>query len=150
VKKTRPEIQENVMSELSETEIRALHEALDDEYHAWATYDQVTRDFGDVSPFKQIRDDEAGHVEALRLLFIRYGLKVPENPWPGKVPRYASLREACEAGVASEMANGAMYDLLIAMTQRPDILAVIRDLKETSQRRHLVAFQSCARSLSQE
>jgi hypothetical protein len=29
------------MNTLTETEIRALNEALDDEYRAWATYDQV-------------------------------------------------------------------------------------------------------------
>ena len=29
-------------------EIEALHDALDDEYKAWATYDQVITDFGAV------------------------------------------------------------------------------------------------------
>ena len=37
------------MSELADREISALHDALDDEYQAWATYDQVIADFGDVS-----------------------------------------------------------------------------------------------------
>jgi hypothetical protein len=31
------------MPELNETDIHALDEALDDEYRAWATYDQVIR-----------------------------------------------------------------------------------------------------------
>jgi hypothetical protein len=34
----------------SDTEIAALHEALDDEYRAWATYDQVIADHGAVQP----------------------------------------------------------------------------------------------------
>lgn len=34
------------MDRLTEHEIEALREALDDEYHAWATYDQVIADFG--------------------------------------------------------------------------------------------------------
>ena len=34
------------MTELTEMEVRALNEALDDEYSAWVTYDQVIRDFG--------------------------------------------------------------------------------------------------------
>ena len=133
------------MSRLTETEIRALHEALDDEYLAWATYDQVIADFGEVRPFSNIRAAEARHIEALCALFARYGLPVRENPWPGKVTRYASLQAACGAGVAAEIANGALYERLLASTQHPDILRVFRNLQEASQERHLRAFQRCAR-----
>jgi hypothetical protein len=44
------------------------------------------------------------------LLFVRYELPVPENPWPGAVARFASVQAACEAGAAAEIANGEMYD----------------------------------------
>jgi hypothetical protein len=101
------------------------------------------RDFGAVPPFSNIRDAEARHIEALRASFVRYGLPVPQNPWPGKVERFASARQACEAGVAAEIANGALYDRLLASTQRPDILVVFRNLQEASQQRHLQAFQRC-------
>ena len=131
------------MSDLSEIEINALIEALDDEFHAWATYDQVIADFGEVTPFSNIREAEGRHIEALLTLFKRYGLAVPENPWPGKVTRYASRQEACEAAVAAEIANGAMYDRLLEATRRPDILAVLKNLQEASQQRHLLAFQRC-------
>lgn len=132
------------MNHLSETECRVLHEALDDEYLAWATYDQVITDFGEVRPFTNIRAAEGRHVEALLELYARYGIPVPRNPWPGKVTRYASLQEACEAGVAAEIANGEMYERLLQITDRPDILAVLRNLQEASQQRHLQAFQRCA------
>lgn len=132
------------MSLLTETEIRALNEALDDEYRAWATYDQVIADFGEVPPFSNIREAAARHIEALCVLFARYGLPVPENPWPGKIERYASRQAACEAGVAAEIANGEMYDRLLGATQRADILTVLRILQEASQQRHLAAFQRCA------
>lgn len=132
------------MDTLSEPEIRALHEALDDEYHAWSIYDQVIRDFGEVPPFINIRDAEARHAEALSALFARYALSVPENPWPGKVERYPSLQAACAAAVAAEIANGEMYERLLASTRRPDILAVLRNLQEASQQRHLPAFQRYA------
>ena len=132
------------MSNLTEIEIRALNEALDDEYRAWATYDQVIADFGDVPPFSNIRHAEARHIEALCALFARYGLPVPENPWPGKVERYASVQAACEAGVAAEIANGAMYDRLLGATRRADIVTVLRNLQEASQQRHLAAFERCA------
>lgn len=136
------------MHELTEPENRALIEALDDEYRAWATYDQVITDFGEVAPFSNIREAEARHTEALCVLFARYGLSVPENPWPGKVARYASLQEACEAGVAAEIANGEMYERLLGATQRADILAVLRNLQEASQQRHLAAFQRCTQGFA--
>jgi hypothetical protein len=131
------------MAELDRGEVDALNEALDDEYQAWATYDQVIRDFGEVRPFINIRDAEARHIEALAGLFERYGLTLPANSWPGRVPRHASLREACEAGVAAEVANGSLYERLLSATERPDILAVFRRLQQASQQRHLPAFRRC-------
>lgn len=133
------------MSVLTEAEIEALREALDDEYRAWATYDQVIADFGEVPPFSHIRAAEARHVDALRILFARYDVPVPENPWPGRVPRYGSLQEACAAGVAAEIDNAALYERLLAATQRAEIRVVFRNLQEASQQRHLRAFERCAR-----
>lgn len=132
------------MDPLTAAEMQALHAALDDEYRAWATYDQVIRDFGAQPPFDNIREAEARHIDALRSLFDRYGLPLPANSWPGRVTRYASLRAACAAGVAAEIENGALYERLLASTQRPDILIVFRNLQEASQQRHLPAFQRCA------
>jgi hypothetical protein len=129
---------------LQNTEVRALEEALDDEYRAWSTYGQVIADFGDIRPFNNIREAEGRHIQALLALFARYGVVVPPNPWAGKVARYASVREACEAGVAAEIENGALYERILAATQRPDLLAVFRNLQEASQQRHLPAFRRCA------
>jgi hypothetical protein len=75
------------MNILDALERQALHEALDDEYRSWATYDQVMTDFGAVRPFSNIREAESRHIEALCALFAAYGLPVPANPWPGKVSR---------------------------------------------------------------
>jgi hypothetical protein len=132
------------MPELTEMEIRAPEEALDDEYRAWATYDQVIRDLGQVLPFTRIREAEGRHIEALHKLFARYGLPAPKNLWLGRASRYPSLPEACAAGVAAEIANGAIYDRLLAATEREDILRVFRNLRDASQQRHLPAFQRCA------
>ncbi|MDP1665243.1 MAG: hypothetical protein Q8L79_08960 [Methylobacter sp.] len=44
------------MNNLTDTENRALHEALDDEYRSFTTYDQVLADFGEVPPFSHIRE----------------------------------------------------------------------------------------------
>jgi hypothetical protein len=129
---------------LTDAEVQILHEALDDEYRAWATYDQVIADFGEVRPFINIREAEARHIQALLRLFERYGLAVPANPWTSKAERYTSLQAACEAGVVAEIANGEMYSRLLGQTQREDILRVLRNLQEASQQRHLPAFQRCA------
>ena len=138
-----------IMIHLSEMEIRVLTEALDDEYRAWATYDQIIADFGETPPFSNIREAEARHIEALCVLFSKYGLSVPTNPWLGKVERYSTLQAACEAGVAAEIANGEMYDRLLGMTRRQDIISVLRNLQAASQQRHLPAFQRCAQRVSE-
>jgi hypothetical protein len=49
---------------LTGTGIRAPNEALDDEYRACATYDQVIADFGEVPPFSDIRRAAARHIDA--------------------------------------------------------------------------------------
>ena len=131
------------MSDLSQQEIKILHEALEDEYLAWSTYDQVIEDFGEISPFINIREAESRHIEALCTLFNRYGVPIPPNPWPGKVERYKSVQEACEGGVKAEIANGEMYERLLAGTQRSDFLRVLSNLQEASQQRHLRAFERC-------
>jgi hypothetical protein len=132
------------MESLTDSELVALREALDDEYRAWATYDQVVADFGPVSPFNNIREAEARHIQALHGLFIRYGLTVPENPWPGGVTRYPGLQEACRAGVEAEIENAALYERLLASTEHADILEVFRNLRDASQQNHLPAFRRCA------
>lgn len=132
------------MEALSERETAALAEALDDEYQAWATYDQVVADFGPVRPFVNIRAAEARHIEALAALYRRYGLTLPANRWPGRVPRYPDLCTACAAGVAAEIANAALYERLLAATARPDLSEVFTRLRRASQERHLPAFRRCA------
>lgn len=131
-------------SVLNDAERQALRDALDDEYRAWATYDQVIRDFGPERPFINIREAEARHIEALRTLFQRYGLDMPENTWPGRVPRFANTQEACQAGVDAEVANAALYERLMRSTSRQDILTVFGNLQRASQERHLPAFRRCA------
>lgn len=134
---------DNRSSMLDDTEQRALRDALEDEYQAWATYDQVLHDFGDQRPFSNVRDAEARHIEALRSLFQRYGLEVPANPWPGRVPRFASIREACQAAVTAEADSVAMYDRLEKSTTRQDLLMVFENLRRVSQERHMLVFQRC-------
>ena len=49
-------------------------------------------------------------MDALRSLFERYQVSLPENKSLGKVDRYPDLQAACEAGVAAaEVENLAMF-----------------------------------------
>jgi hypothetical protein len=131
------------MGTLSATEVDGLLEALDDEYKAWATYDLVIRDFGEIRPFTNIREAEARHINALVTLFRAYELTPPENNWIGKVEHFDSVSSACAAAVQGEIDNAELYERLLQSTDRPDILRVYRNLMDASQSRHLPAFQRC-------
>lgn len=129
---------------LNEAEIDALGEALDDEYKAVATYEQVIADFGEVRPFTNIVESERRHIEALCTCYRRYSVPIPENPWLGRAPRFDSINEACKAGVDGEIENAAMYDRLLDTTARADLIEVFGNLRRASQENHLEAFRRCA------
>lgn len=134
------------MTSLTPIEVQALHDALNDEYHAVAVYSQVLADFGTVHPFVNIRESEMRHIQALSRLFHSYGLDIPPNPWGTTSPiqRFSSLKEACEAGVQGEIDNIELYERLLNSTSRYDILNVFLRLQAASQERHLPAFQRAA------
>jgi hypothetical protein len=130
--------------DLSASEVDALTMALNDEYHAWSAYDQIIADLGAVRPFTSIQRAEENHIAALVALFDRYGLDVPANEWPGSVPSFDTLAEACEAGVQAEIDNAALYDQLLNMVDNPDIIQVFTNLQQASLTKHLPAFERCA------
>ena len=103
----------------------------------------MIRDFGPVRPFVNIVEAEARHISALLALFERCGMTPPENRWAGKTPRFASVHDACSAGVQAEIDNVILYDRLLESTQRPDIRHVFQALRSASQDRHLPAFRRC-------
>lgn len=131
------------MTVLSDIEINALNEALDDEYKAWATYDQVIEDFGPIRPFINIRDAESRHIDALVQLYRNYRLVPPDNTWIDKAPRYDTVESACAAAVRAEIDNAALYERIMPTSERPDILTVFQNLRDASQERHLPAFRRC-------
>jgi hypothetical protein len=130
---------------LSLQEVEGLLKALNDEYHAWAVYEQVIQDFGQVKPFVNIQRSEEKHIDALLRLFDKYDVPVPENAWIGNVPSFDSVQDACAAGLDAEIANVALYDEIFGTTDRDDILTVYAALQSASQESHLPAFQRCAK-----
>jgi|GEM_PF-296769 hypothetical protein len=134
--------------DLNEAEIGGLLLALNDEYHAWAVYDQVISDHGDVRPFTNIRDAETTHAAALIRLFDAHDVPVPDNPWPGNVPSFDSVTDACAAGAEAEIANVDVYSQVNGTTERDDILVVYNALQTASQEKHLPAFQRCSEGVT--
>lgn len=129
--------------EISQVEIEALNEALQDEYKAEATYQRVIDSFGEVRPFINIIRAEQTHSAALKTLYLKYNLPIPENDWFDKIPEFESVSKACEAGVEAEIANVAIYDRLFEEVDNKDILQVFSALRKASQEKHLPAFQRC-------
>ena len=135
---------ENYKGELNKEEIKGLLLALNDEYMAWATYDQINKDFDSPRPFINIQRAEARHAERLKLLFETYKMPVPENEWIGNRPKFQSVKDACKAGIDAEIANAALYDKLFKSTKREDILFVYKNLQRASNENHLPAFKRCS------
>jgi hypothetical protein len=129
--------------ELKKDEIDGLLLALNDEYLATATYEQVNKDFNDPRPFVNIVQAEMRHAEMLKSLFARYGVNIQENPWRETVPKFTDLKEACKAGVQGEILNRDLYTKLFKSTERKDILDTYRYLQAASEENHLPAFERC-------
>lgn len=123
--------------------VDALKEALDDEYKACATYRKVIEAFGPVRPFINIVEAEERHVAALLRQFERLGITPPGDEWTDRIEAPESLASACEAAIAAEIENGAMYDRLLAAVDDPAVRNVLENLQSASQERHLPAFRRC-------
>ncbi len=128
---------------MTDKTVSALTEALEDEYKARATYRKVIETFGPVRPFTNIMEAEGRHASALIRQFERLGLQPPEDTWEGRIDAPASLIAACEAAIADEIENAAMYDRLLAIVDDPAVRNVLLNLQDASQNRHLPAFRRC-------
>ncbi|MDM7923355.1 MAG: hypothetical protein QUS14_13745 [Pyrinomonadaceae bacterium] len=128
---------------LKKDEIDGLLLALNDEYLAIATYTEVNRKFGDPRPFSNIVRAEERHAVMLKELFTKYQVPVPNNPWPGNVPTFASVSDACKASVQGEIVNRDLYTRLFKTTERADILDTYKYLQRASEENHLPAFERC-------
>lgn len=124
--------------------VKALKMALDDEYKAFATYQQVIKDFGEIRPFINIINSEQRHINTLKPFFKKYKVEAPSNNYLGNIERYESVQQACEAGVQAEIDNVALYDRIYALTDDQNLIDVFKNLQWASQERHLRAFKRCA------
>lgn len=115
-----------------------------DEQNAYAVYEGVIAQFGNVRPFVNIQRAEAQHIAAWEFLFDRYGIAIPETPTV-EIPQFVSLTDACQLGATAEVANFDLYDtMLTTFDQYPDIHQVALNLRDASEYKHLPAFQRCS------
>ncbi|MCB2078814.1 MAG: DUF2202 domain-containing protein [Novosphingobium sp.] len=122
---------------------QALHDALDDEYCAEATYQAIIEKFGPVRPFINIIRAEQRHSEMVKQQFARLGMDVPENTHLGAIEAPVSLLAACKAGVEAEVENIALYDRLLPKISDPQVRATLTRLQAASRDNHLPAFRRC-------
>ena len=116
------------------------------EYAAYATYDAILDEYGNVNPYANIMTAEARHIDALKQILDQYEVAYPtENPYLGMIEAPESLAVAAQAGVDAEIANVALYDeQLEAVEDYPDIVSVFVSLQAASQEQHLPAFERAA------
>ena len=123
----------------------AIGVALQDEYRSEAQYQRVLAELGDVSPFNRIVKAEQMHAKHLVDLLEAHGADVPESKWtPENSETYATVVEACEAAITSEVDNVAIYDDLLSADLPDDVRAWFEHLQMMSRDRHLPAFRKCA------
>lgn len=128
---------------LSEAEITALTEAIFEEYGALNLYTAVIAQFGDITPFTEIAASEQRHLDALIKQADKYGVAVPANPGLSTAVSFATIEEACAAGVAAEIADAELYDELMPSVSHTDILRVFEKLQAASLEKHLPEFEQC-------
>ena len=127
---------------LSEAEASALLEAVEEEYGAAALYKSVIDTYGEVYPFSGIYQSELNHAGALVRQAEKYGIEVPQYSFTD-LPVFDSLEAACAAGVQAEIADAALYDSLMAVTEHTDLIRVYENLQRASLESHLPRFESC-------
>jgi hypothetical protein len=130
--------------ELSDSMIAAMTAGWLDEQHAYATYEAIINQFGNIAPFVNIQRSEAQHIASWELMFDRYGVELPAVP-EFDTPEFATLSAACQAAADAEIANFGLYDTMLAtLSDFPDMVQVITTLRNASEFSHLPAFQNCA------
>ncbi len=131
---------------LSDAELaEILRVTLEDEYLAEAIYLGVMKDFGSVLPFRNIAKAERQHANNILALYAARGLTAPPNAWTtANVPHFATLKEACQAGVTAELENIALYDRYLGLALPADVVSAITRNRRASLQAHLPAFRRCS------
>jgi hypothetical protein len=130
-----------ILQEEASPELEAmLIAAIEDEYKAQAEYDALIDEFGAVKPITNIIKAEASHIDALEVLFVAYGLPVPEDNGAEFVVIPSTLEAAFQAGVDAEIKNIAIYEEFLKQDLPQDVEDTFTNLMNASEN-HLAAFE---------
>ncbi len=106
--------------------------------------ESLLEEFGDVEPYATIYEAELRHADALVNQLERIGAEVPENPYIGQIAAPADLQAAAQAWAEGEVANAELYDKLLSLTDDPQLVKVLNNLRSASLDSHLPAFEEAA------
>jgi len=121
-----------------------LTAAIQDEYHAEATYQRVMSEHGSVLPFVNVVQAEQRHAASIAELFVARGLTPPARAWTvDNAPSFRSVPEACAAAAQAEIENIALYDGFLAGDLAADVRTVFTNNRAASLNNHLPAFTAC-------
>jgi hypothetical protein len=123
----------------------ALESALDNLYLVVATHEAGLKKHGAVRPFAMVVRAEELHVVAVKSLFDKYGLRVPDNQYLGNVQPAETLSGSCRESARVEAENVKAYreEILPTVKGYPDLERVLGNVVGASEEIHLAAFDVC-------
>ncbi|WP_333874947.1 ferritin-like domain-containing protein [Methylobacter sp.] len=120
---------------------QAVRIAVYDKYAARSFYAAVVEAFGQRPPFVNILRSEEQHIAALSRLCERLGIPRPMDPFLHETQIAATWLANCERGVAGEIANIRLYQILLTQVVEPEVRHVFQNLQAASLENHLPAFR---------
>lgn len=114
-----------------------LLKALDDEYKAYSFYFSAS-EFG--TPFTNLLEAEANHINALIYHLNLLNAQIPANPYSFTTP--TSVFEAAEFALQNELANIELYNKLTANESDPQVLDTFYRLQAASYNNHIPALKN--------
>jgi hypothetical protein len=113
--------------------------ALEDEYHAKATYEVIIEQYGEITPFTNIVQAEETHIQLLLPLFESYDITLPEALDKDTLDVPSSIDALLQIGIDAEIANIALYEAFLETDLPADVQIVFQKLMAASEN-HLNAF----------
>lgn len=114
--------------------------AMEDEYLAQARYANIIKNLGEIPTFIRIQQAETRHIDALKTLFERYQIPVPEDHASQYVTTPENEKSAFAAGVQGEIENIGMYEKFLLYELPADVRTIFTQLRNASLN-HLAAFR---------
>ncbi|NLO48011.1 MAG: hypothetical protein GX111_06800 [Clostridiales bacterium] len=114
--------------------------AMQDEYLAGARYKAVISKFGRQRPFINIEASERTHAMALKSLFRKHDIPVPENAAAQYVTVPGTLVEAIKDAINSERLTVHMYDIFLSHNLPNDVKLTFTFVRNAAEN-HVEAFE---------